>query len=81
VVLYADSEARVPLLKTQFVRVKSIELPPRAGEPAKLNISWPVRMEAWAPPTSFPFALREPLDIVKGTYWLATRGARAGVGW
>jgi hypothetical protein len=75
VVLYADGEARVPLLETQFVRVKSIELPPHAGKPAKLNISWPVHMVAWAPATSFPFALREHLDIVKGTYWLAP-GAR-----
>lgn len=75
VVLYADREARVPLPKTQFVRVKSIELPRRAGEPTKLTISWPIRMEAWAPAAAFPFALREPVDIVNGTYWLA-RGAR-----
>jgi hypothetical protein len=74
-VVYADPGASVPLLTTQFVRVKSIELPRHAGEPVKLTISWPVHMEAWAPPASFPFALREPLEIVKGTYWLAN-GAR-----
>lgn len=65
----------MPLVKTQFVRVKSIELPPHAAEPAKLRISWPVHLEAWVPAASFPFILREPLDIVKGTYWLAP-GAR-----
>jgi hypothetical protein len=32
-------------------------------------------MDAWAPATSFPFALRESVDIVKGTYWVAP-GAR-----
>lgn len=75
VVLYADREARVPLVKTQFVRVKSIELPRHPAEPTKLRLSWPVHMEAWAPAASFPFALRESLDIVEGTYWLAA-GAR-----
>ena len=62
-------------MKTQFVRVKSIELPRGAAEPARLRISWPIHMDAWAPAASFPFALREPLDIVKGTYWVAP-GAR-----
>jgi hypothetical protein len=75
IVLHADRDAHSPLVKAQFVRAKSVALPRRAGEPAKLRISWPIHADAWAPAASFPFALHEPLDIVKGTYWLAP-GAR-----
>lgn len=74
-VLYADREAKVPLLTTQFVRVKAFELPRLAGQPTKLIISWPIHVEAWAPAASFPLALREPVEIVKGAYGLAA-GAR-----
>lgn len=69
-VLYADREAKLPLLTTQFVRVKSFELPRLAGQPVKVVISWPIHVDA-----SFPFALLEPLEIVKGAYGLAA-GAR-----
>jgi hypothetical protein len=74
-VLYADREAKLPLLTTQFVRVKSFELPRLAGQPAKVVISWPIHVEAWAPAASFPFALLDPVEIVKGAYGLAA-GAR-----
>ena len=74
-VVYADRGASLPLVTTQFVRVRSIELPRDAGKPTKLTISWPVHMKVWALAASFPFALREPLEIVKGTYWVAP-GAR-----